>query len=127
MMPSTGTHLPGVDDDDVALVEPVERHLDFGAVPGSAVGDEPTVARLLAESPEHQLLRVVFGPPDQVSAEPQAPREDRAREYLQSCQAPRDNNRVEDIDTEAPLFEEHIVSALEARDRGIGEQCRRER
>jgi hypothetical protein len=36
---------------------------------------------------------------------------------LQSCQAPRDNDRVEDIDTEAPLFEQHIVSALEARDR----------
>ena len=40
-------HLAGVDGDDIALVEPVERRLDL-----DTVLDQPDVARLFAESPQ---------------------------------------------------------------------------
>ena len=88
-------HLAGVDSDDVALVEPVERHLDL-----DTVLDQPDIARLFAESPQQQLFRVVLGPADQVAADRQAPGEDRTRKYLQGREATHDDDRVEDVDTE---------------------------
>ncbi len=109
-------HLTGVNGDEVALVEPVERHLDLGTVL-----DQPHVARLLAKSPEQQLLRIVLGPADQIAPDRQAPGEDGTREHLQGRKAADDGGRVENVAPKAPLFAEHIVSAAEARDRGIGE------
>src|SRR5215468_9659040 len=46
---------------------------------------------------------------------------------MQSREAAHDDDRVEDIDSEPSLFEEYLVGATEARNRGIGEQSCRER
>src|SRR5215472_10788463 len=115
-------HFAGVNGDDVASFEPVEWYFDL-----DAVLDQPNIARLFAESPEQQLLRIILGPADQISANRQAPGEDCTREYLQGREAPHDDDGVENVDTEALLLEEHIVSASEARDRGVGEQRGRDR
>src|SRR5215468_12220780 len=46
---------------------------------------------------------------------------------MQSREAAHDDDRVEDIDSEPSLFEEYLVGATEARNRGIGEQSCRQR
>src|SRR5262249_49355365 len=99
-----------MDSHDIAHVEPVERHLDL-----DIVLHQPDIACLLAESPEQQFFRVVLGPADQVAADRQAPGEYRTGKYLQGCEATHDDDRVEDIDAEPSLLEEHLVSAAEAR------------
>ena len=111
--------LAGVDDDDVALLEPVHRDLDLGAV---AV--EPDVPRLLAEGVQQQLLRVVLRPLDQDAAEAQAPAEHRAGEDRHGPQAADDHDRVEHVDPEPLLFEQDLVRLLEGRDRRVGEHGR---
>src|SRR5439155_1285436 len=83
------------------------------------------VARLLAESSEQQLLRIVLGPADQIAPDRQAPGEDGTREYLPGRKAAHDDDRVENVDPEPPLLDEHVVSAAEARDRAIDEHRRR--
>ena len=57
-------HLASMNGDDVPLIEPVERDLDL-----DSVLDQPDIARLLTESPQQQLLRVVLGPPYQIAAD----------------------------------------------------------
>ena len=112
--------LAGVDDDEVALLEPVERDLDLGAV---AV--EPGVPRLLAERVEQQLLRVVLGPLDQEAAEAEAPAEHGAGEDRHGPQAADDHDRVEHVDAEPLLLDQDLARLAERGDRRVGEHRRR--
>ena len=63
-------HLAGVGDDDVALLQPVERHLDL-----DSVLYQPDETRLFAKSSEQELLRAVLGAAHQKPPERQAPGE----------------------------------------------------
>ncbi len=97
--------LAGVDDDDVALLEPVERDLDL-----DAVAVEPDVPRLLAEGVQQQLLGVVLRPLDQDAAEAQAPAEHGAGEDRHRPQAADDHDGVEHVDAEPLLLEEDVAA-----------------
>ena len=97
--------LAGVDDDDVALLEPVERHLHL-----DAVAVEPDVPRLLAEGVQQQLLGVVLRPLDQDPAEAQAPAEHGPGEDRHRPQAADDHDRVEHVDPEPLLLEQDVAA-----------------
>ena len=113
-------HLAGVDHDDVAGLEPVERDLDL-----DAVAVEPDVPGLLAEGVQEQLLGVVLRPLHQDAAEAQAPAEHRPGEDRHRPQAADDHDRVEHVHPQPLLLEEDLAGLLEGRDRRVGEQARR--
>jgi hypothetical protein len=108
--------------DDVALLEPVERHLHL-----DAVAAEPDVSRLLAEGVEQQLLGVVLRPLDQDPAEAEAPAEDCPGEDRQGPQTADHHDRVEHVDAQPLLLEEDLARRAEGGDRRIGEGRRRHR
>jgi len=93
-------HLAGGHDDDVVLLELVERYLDL-----DAVAVEPDVPRLLAERVQQQLLGIVLSPLDQHAAEAQAPAEHGSREDRHRPQAADDDDGIQDIDPEPLLLE----------------------
>ena len=121
--PSTGHDLAGVDDDDVAGLEPVERDLDL-----DAVAIEPDEPRLLAEGVQEQLLRVVLRLLDQHPAEARgtsrAPRPGRSTSSPGS--RPPRSRRARRPPAASPRRGRRW-RFLERGDRRVGEQHRRDR
>jgi hypothetical protein len=111
--------LAGVHDHDVALVQLVERNLDF-----LAVHEQPDKARLLAERAEQHLLRAVLGAAYEKATERKAPAQDGAGENLSGAKACKHDDGIEHVDAEPPFFGHDPPGALEARQRGVGKQRR---
>ena len=107
----------GLDDDDVADVQLIERSFDFDAVP-----QQPDEARLLAEDVQQHFLGVVLRLLEQHAAEAQAPRKHRAGEDLTGRQAGRDDDRVEHVDAQPLLLEKHAMRVFETRDDRVDEE-----
>ena len=117
--PVDGDDLAGVDDDGVSGLQPVERNLHL-----DAVAIKPDVPGLLAEGVQEQLLGIVLGLLDQDPPEAEAPAENRSRKDRHGPQAAQDHDRVQDVDSQPLLLDEHLASALEGGDRGVGEEPR---
>ena len=111
--------LAGVHNHDIALVQFVERNLDF-----LAVHQQPDKARLLAERAEQHLLGAVLGPADQVAAERQAPAQDAAGEDLSSPETRQHDDGIEHVDAEPALFCHDVPGTFEAGDCRVGEERR---
>ena len=90
-----------MDDDDVALLQRLGRHLDL-----DAVTVQPGIAGLLAEGVEQHLLGVLPRLLHQGPAEAQAPAAHRAREDRHGPEAADDDDRIEGIHSETILFQE---------------------
>ncbi len=109
----------GVHDHDVALVQLVQRNLDF-----LAVHQQPDKAWLLTERAEQHLLRAVLSTAHQVAAERKAPAQDAPGEDLTGTKTSQYDDGIEHVDAEPPLFRHHPPGAFETGQCRVGEQRR---
>src|SRR3984885_5448825 len=110
--------LSGVNNDNVLLLQSLERYFDL-----DAVAIQPDKAWLLAEDIEQHLFGIVLGLLEELASETQAPGKNGAGENLAGCEAGNHHNGIEDIHPEALFLKKNLVGAFETRNDGVDENA----
>src|ERR1700677_1086501 len=108
--------LSGVNNDNVLLLQSLERYFDL-----DAVAIQPDKAWLLAEDIEQHFLGIVLGLLEELASETQAPGENGPGENLAGSETGNHHNGNEDIPSQTLFLKKNLVGAFEARNHGVNE------